>query len=172
MRRTISMRCMIASDAACIVGGFVAAVLVVYLLQNMNAVGRLPETSVQWQETPTVNRAGKSDRVRLSFEDRFGREFWIAREEPSSGSGDSAALPGRTPPAGNTTIVPKGLVISGEPAKAINAPTREVPGTPKPAPSPVKAVGCEPLASPLVEPELARFAGRCLTELVARSKST
>jgi hypothetical protein len=162
MRKTISMRCMIASDAACIVGGFIAAVLVVHLLQNAN-VRSLQDASVEWQETlRSVNRTGKSDRLFLSFEDRFGQQLSIADDAlPRSGGDPSARRPGATAPTGNNTIVPKGVVMSGEPAKATGAPLR----APQPGPSPIKAEGCDPLASPLVEPDLARFVGRCLTEL-------
>jgi hypothetical protein len=173
MRKTVSMRCMIASDAACVAGGFIAAVLLVHLAQTVSRVDSVSDATIRWQDIQSVNRTGKSDRLVVPFEHRFGQELWVAQEEQlRTGEAPSARGPVRTPAAGNTTIVPKGLVAPAAPAKSSNAPVRDVPTSRKPEPSRFTMEGCDPLASPLVEPDLARFAGRCLTELPVPTRNS
>lgn len=70
----------------------------------------------------------------------------------------------QTDPVSNVTVISKGFVL----------PQLTVRETPQSKPSPVMVpqnreatpaipVGCDPIASPIVEPELARMTGRCLS---------
>jgi hypothetical protein len=71
-----------------------------------------------------------------------------------------------TDPLRNVTVVSKGFVL----------PQLTVRETPRSTPVPVEAphrldaapampIGCEPVASPIAEPTLARLAGRCLSQI-------
>ncbi len=117
---------------------------------------------------PAVNRTGKADRLTASRVDR-GDTNAVATVEVV-GIHDAAIVyrdrDGRvlfqTDPLRNVTIVSKGLVLpqltvretSQTPPARIEAPHEVRPTLP---------VGCEPLASPIAQPALARLTGRCLS---------
>jgi hypothetical protein len=166
MRKTVSMRCMIASDAACIIGGFIAAVLVIQLIQFAGQPARLDgsrETLAGGPDTATVSRAVKSDRVGVpSFDDRFGGRYWTVHESGAANVDDDrfgrVLWPGLATPAPQWPD-PTDQLRKPEPANSHSN------GSPKPQPAPSRMIGCDPVASPLVEPDLARFSGRCFAGL-------
>lgn len=164
MRKHLSISWVLASDVACIIGGVLAGAVAIHLLQSAplpNATGSL------WQVVQPsfegVNCAGKADRGDLiPFAERFGAVFGAAAHEtPASPDEHSGRVQLQVDPAANTTTVPKGAV-SSEYRPGSAGKSAEKPQGVRPEPSPLKAIGCEPLASPLVDPRLARFAGRCL----------
>jgi hypothetical protein len=75
----------------------------------------------------------------------------------------------QTDPVSNVTVVSKGFALpqltvrdtSHSTPVPIEAP-RELPAAPTTPPA--IPIGCEPLASPIVQPHLARLAGRCLSQ--------
>jgi hypothetical protein len=116
-----------------------------------------------------VNRVTKSDRVaapRATFGDRTVSTVEVI------GVHDAAIVyrdrDGRvlfqTEPLTNVTVISKGVVL---PQVTVRETTRSTPA-PVVVPSKLEAVppipvGCDPVASPIVEPELARVTGRCLS---------
>ena len=176
MRKHLSISWVLASDAACFIGGLLAGAVAIHLLQSAplpNAMGSL------WQVVQpsfdAVNRAGKADRGDLiPFAVRVHRALtadalrWLVGPRLHKRFGMWLNVLARillqVDPAANTTTVPKGEVSSGRPPGSIGE-SAEKPQGARPEPSLLKAVGCESVASPLVEPRLARFVGRCLTLL-------
>jgi hypothetical protein len=70
----------------------------------------------------------------------------------------------QTEPLTNVTVISKGVVL---PQVTVRETTRSTPA-PVVVPRKLEAtpaipVGCDPVASPIVEPELARVTGRCLS---------
>ena len=168
MRKHLSISWVLASDTACFIGGLLAGAVAIHLLQSAplpNATGSL------WQVVQpsfdAVNRAGKADRGDLiPFAERFGAVFGAAAHETGLASPDehSGRVLLQVDPAANTTTVHKSGISSGRPPGSIGE-SAEKPQGARPEPSLLKAVGCESVASPLVEPRLARFVGRCLTQV-------
>src|SRR5262249_54504017 len=123
----------------------------------------------------TVNRVAKGDRLAPSSP-RRQEERTIATVEVV-GVHDTAIVYRdrdgnvlfQTDPLNNVTIVSKGFVLP-------QLTVREAPNS-KPAPvvvprelevTPVMPIGCEPVASPIVEPQLAHTLGRCISRLDTR----
>jgi len=77
----------------------------------------------------------------------------------------------RTDPVSNVTVVSKGFALpqltvretSHSAPVPIEAPRGEAPREPPAAPAAIP-IGCEPLASPIVQPHLSRLAGRCVSQ--------
>jgi hypothetical protein len=118
----------------------------------------------------TVNRAIKADRMALPRAPTGGDHLVTTVEVV--GVRDAAIVyrdrDGRvlfqTDPLSNVTVISKGFVLP-------QLTVRETPQS-KPAPvvvphnldaAPAMPVGCDPVASPIAEPALARVTGRCLS---------
>jgi hypothetical protein len=65
-------------------------------------------------------------------------------------------------PGANTTIVPKGVTLPDHARQPTSGPAPQSQDKRDQQPIPTAIMGCEPIASPLVAPDLARFSGRCL----------
>jgi hypothetical protein len=145
------------TGAAYAIAGFLLGALTISLLLPL--ASHVVPTSEGPASVQLVNRAGKSGRLdAVSFNDRFaGPDF-----APSRQLSDPEPLPSDS--ASNTTIVPKGAIRSSEVEpnalrrEGEQAPTNRPPIMPR-------LVGCEPLASPIVDPVLARLSGRCVASL-------
>jgi hypothetical protein len=113
-----------------------------------------------------VNRAAKADRLVPSQADRSG-EYAATTVEVRNATTIYRDRDGRVlfqaDPVGNVTVISKGFVLPQLPVRETqrNAPLpTKAPGDQlKPVP-----VGCEPLASPISQPQLARLTGRCLVQ--------
>jgi hypothetical protein len=175
MRKKLCISWVIASDAACIIAGFIAGAVVIQLLQTASypgAMSRLfPTLQVNFADSGgEVNRARKGDRLdRIQFGDRFGELFWAAPGDrtPLLLGDHSGRVLFWLSPGVNTTIVPKGVISFDRLGQPGLGPRPESPDKRKQQLIPTKIVGCEPVASSLVEPDLARFAGRCVAQLRA-----
>lgn len=162
----------VAVDALCIIAGFVAGIATIDLLpSSLDPTAALQSSFYALQASfhgsgPVIDRARKGDRLDLlPLADRFtGIGFAPPKQIERVPHRD---LSGRTmfwiDPAANTMIVPKGLISESAGSEAVK---------PRPAPKsrdrgeePPPKIGCEPLASPIVDPVLARLAGRCLAQL-------
>jgi hypothetical protein len=124
--------------------------------------------SIANNATQQVNRVTKSDRLatpRATVADRTVSTVEVI------GVHDAAIVyrdrDGRvlfqTEPLSNVTVISKGVVLP-------QVTVRETPTTPAPVVVPRKLeatpaipVGCDPVASPIAEPALARVTGRCLS---------
>jgi hypothetical protein len=104
-----------------------------------------PRATVGGGRVATVEVVGVQDAA-IVYRDRDGRVLF------------------QTDPLSNVTVISKGFVLP-------QLTVRETPQS-KPAPvmvpnkieaTPAIPVGCDPIASPIVEPELARMTGRCLS---------
>jgi len=104
-----------------------------------------PRATVGGGRVATVEVVGVQDAT-IVYRDRDGRVLF------------------QTDPLSNVTVISKGFLL----------PQLTVRETPQSTPSPVMVphnldaapampVGCDPVASPIVEPELARVTGRCLS---------
>jgi hypothetical protein len=161
----------VAVDALCIIAGFLAAIAATALLPSSLDPAAATRSWLQaikanlGSSSALVNRARKGDRLDvLPFSERLAGA-------PGSGA---SSLPHRDPsgrvlfwidPATNTTIVPKGVPFgAGERGAAEPAPAAKPPA-PKELPAPSKIGGCEPVASPLADPIVLRFLGRCMAQL-------
>ena len=146
MRKHLSISWVLASDAACFIGGLLAGAVAIHLLQSAplpNATGSLWE--VVQPSFEGVNRAGKADRGDLiPFAERFGALLGAAAHEmrPASPDEHSGRVLLQVDPAANTTTVPKGEVSSGRPPGSTGE-LAEKPQGARPEPSLIKAVGCE-----------------------------
>jgi len=125
--------------------------------------------SIATNASQQVNRVTKSDRLatpRAAASDRTVSTVEVI------GVHDAAIVyrdrDGRvlfqTEPLTNVTVISKGVVL---PQVTVRETPRSTPA-PVVVPSKLNAtqpipVGCDPVASPIVEPELARVTGRCLS---------
>ncbi|HEY2134760.1 MAG TPA: hypothetical protein VGH49_02665 [Xanthobacteraceae bacterium] len=94
-----------------------------------------------------VNRAAKADRLDVSR---------------ASGGHDGRVL-FQSDPKANVTVISKGFVLPQPPIRQTQK-TNTVPArAPSEQQTPVP-IGCEPLASPISQPQLARLTGRCVVQ--------
>jgi hypothetical protein len=167
MKRSSEHRA-VAVDAVCVLGGFLAGIAAISLLSDSfdpAAAGHSFVAGLHVRgDAPHVNRGPKADRVDIAgFSERFAFT-------PSNGAASTTALPhsdasGRVlfwiDAENKTTIVPKNL---GAPNSTAEHAAKPISGANGP-PASAKTLGCEPLASSLTDPLLARFARRCMAQL-------
>ncbi len=150
-----------------LVGGAAAVVAWALVAPSLNPAVQTGLTPADHQ---SVNRAAKGDRLALPPNYRQTKRP-VATVEVI-GVHDAAIVYRdrdgqvlfRTDPVSNVTVISKGFVV----------PQLTLRDTPQSNPTPIVAphdrdatpaipVGCEPVASPIVEPGLARIVGRCLS---------
>jgi len=116
------------------------------------------------QATP-VNRAAKADRISPARAQRSedAAASTLENRDAATIYRDSAGrVLFQADPLAKVTVISKGFVLP-------QTPVRETRRTPVPAPAasdqrrPVP-IGCDPLASPISQPQLARLTGRCLVQ--------
>jgi hypothetical protein len=178
MHKGFSISRAVAVDAICVISGFLAGISAINLLPGSLDPTAAARSVLHALQTPIaaphtiVNRDRKGDRLDLvPFSERFSAI--------QAGSAERAtAVPHRDmsgrvlfwiDPASSTMIVPKGVVLaestrreSVEPQPAV----KPVPDSNGP-PASSKVIGCEPLASRLVDPSLAQLARRCMAQLAS-----
>lgn len=164
--------------AAGALGGLIAGFMAAHVLQLRHDLAAANYTLLP-SSRPGVNNAGsvvdrtrKSDRLDvIGLRERLDVIF-VGRV----GTGASAISPDQsrpalswTHPATNMLTVPKGTASSrtGGPPKVDKSPPRkslDMDQTPVPSP---RHAACEPVASPIADPLLAQFSGRCVARLPA-----
>jgi len=135
------------------------------------SIDPVQQTGLSQTDHQSVNRAAKGDRLALPPSSRQTKRPVAAVEV--IGVHDAAIVYRdrdgevlfRTDPVSNVTVISKGFMV---PQLTVRDTPQSRP-TPMVAPhqdhdaAPVIPVGCEPVASPIVQPGLARVVGRCLS---------
>ncbi len=113
-----------------------------------------------------VNRAAKADRLAVSRADRLTGDAAATVETRDAATiyrDRAGRVLFQADPLSNVTVISKGFVLPQFPVRETErrGPVpNKAPGEPqKPVP-----IGCEPLASPISQPQLARLTGRCLVQ--------
>jgi hypothetical protein len=151
-----------------LVGGVAAVAAWALVAPSTHPIQRAGLTQTDHQ---SVNRTAKGDRLALPPNYRQAKRP-VATVEVI-GVHDAAIVYRdrdgevlfRTDPVSNVTVISKGFVV---PQLTLRDTPQSKP-TPMVAPhhdhgaTPAMLVGCEPVASPIVQPGLARIVGRCLS---------
>jgi hypothetical protein len=152
-----------------LVGG--AAAVAAWALVAPSSFAPSAQTGLTQADHQSVNRTAKGDRLALPPDYRQAKR--PVRTVEVIGVHDAAIVYRdrdgqvlfRTDPVSNVTVISRGFVV----------PQLTLRDTPQSQPTPMVAphdrdaspaamlVGCEPVASPIVEPGLARIVGRCLS---------